>query len=298
MISPWSQPGFWFKGALHVHTTNSDGKLSAAQVAEAYRRHGYDFIALTDHERVTPAGEAAAHLTVLGGAEVAAGRSQLGAAFHLLALGLSAPLPADLDRSSAQAALDGLRALGALVFIAHPYWSMLSAQDLLGLREYHGLEVFNAGCQFETRHGEASQHWDWLLGRGRTCLGISVDDAHFGYWDAAAGWVMVRATSPWPADLLAALQAGHFYSSAGPVIEALDYAAGRLYLRCSPCVAVHVLLPQEGRGWSSHQLGRRPPGFSDFTELDFPAPPPGALFRLELLDRAGRKAWTNPLVVE
>ena len=38
------------KGALHVHTTCSDGTLTIEQVLEVYSRLGFDFIALTDHD--------------------------------------------------------------------------------------------------------------------------------------------------------------------------------------------------------------------------------------------------------
>ncbi|MBW1989609.1 MAG: PHP domain-containing protein [Deltaproteobacteria bacterium] len=38
------------KGALHVHTTCSDGELSIYEVIGAHEAQGYDFIALTDHD--------------------------------------------------------------------------------------------------------------------------------------------------------------------------------------------------------------------------------------------------------
>jgi len=38
------------KGALHVHTTCSDGELTIAEVVRVYEGLGYDFIALTDHD--------------------------------------------------------------------------------------------------------------------------------------------------------------------------------------------------------------------------------------------------------
>jgi hypothetical protein len=38
------------KGALHTHTTKSDGKLTPEEVLRAHRDLGYDFIALTDHD--------------------------------------------------------------------------------------------------------------------------------------------------------------------------------------------------------------------------------------------------------
>ena len=38
------------KGALHTHTTKSDGKLTPDEVLRVYRDLGFDFIALTDHD--------------------------------------------------------------------------------------------------------------------------------------------------------------------------------------------------------------------------------------------------------
>ncbi|MDQ1257629.1 MAG: hypothetical protein QG656_2235, partial [Candidatus Hydrogenedentes bacterium] len=38
------------KGALHTHTTCSDGVLSPREVLRIYRELGFDFVALTDHD--------------------------------------------------------------------------------------------------------------------------------------------------------------------------------------------------------------------------------------------------------
>lgn len=38
------------KGALHVHTTCSDGTLSVADAIKVYSALGFDFMALTDHD--------------------------------------------------------------------------------------------------------------------------------------------------------------------------------------------------------------------------------------------------------
>ena len=37
------------KGALHCHTTRSDGKGSPEEVIRLHKQNGYDFMALTDH---------------------------------------------------------------------------------------------------------------------------------------------------------------------------------------------------------------------------------------------------------
>ena len=44
------------KGALHVHTTCSDGTLSIDQAVSAYSGLGFDFIALTDHDYLVRGG--------------------------------------------------------------------------------------------------------------------------------------------------------------------------------------------------------------------------------------------------
>ncbi|MBI2566637.1 MAG: hypothetical protein HYV63_06355 [Candidatus Schekmanbacteria bacterium] len=38
------------KGALHAHTTFSDGALAVEAVCETYRGLGFDFVAITDHD--------------------------------------------------------------------------------------------------------------------------------------------------------------------------------------------------------------------------------------------------------
>ena len=65
------------RGDLHVHTTRSDGREMPAIVCANYRRKGYDFIVITDHDRYYPSLEAIAAyngvhtaLNILPGEEV------------------------------------------------------------------------------------------------------------------------------------------------------------------------------------------------------------------------------------
>ena len=38
----------WFKGNLHMHTTESDGALTPAEAAALYTENGYDFACSED----------------------------------------------------------------------------------------------------------------------------------------------------------------------------------------------------------------------------------------------------------
>ena len=39
------------RGALHCHTTRSDGRREPAELLRSFAAKGYDFVALTDHDR-------------------------------------------------------------------------------------------------------------------------------------------------------------------------------------------------------------------------------------------------------
>ncbi|MBC7288317.1 MAG: CehA/McbA family metallohydrolase [Armatimonadetes bacterium] len=299
MTVPWSLEGQWLKGALHTHTTNSDGRLSAQEVAELYRRCGYDFVVFTDHGHVTrPEPSTESGLVVIEGVELSVRDASGYTSYHLVAIDLMPDALAQVDRSTPQAAVDSLRDLGALVYVAHPYWSALRDEHLLSLEGVAGLEVFNAGCEYETGHGDSSQHWDMVLARGKLWQAIAVDDAHNYEWDSCGGLTMVRAKERSREAILQALREGSFYASAGPVIENLALADGAIHIACSAAAAIHMIVPQPGRGWTTHQLCKRPPCHARFTELEIPVPPPGTVFRLEVVDHEGRKAWTNPFVLE
>ena len=43
----------WYKGNIHTHTTESDGDADPKTVVRWYRRHGYDFLVLSDHNHRT-----------------------------------------------------------------------------------------------------------------------------------------------------------------------------------------------------------------------------------------------------
>ena len=66
-----------FRGDLHIHTCRSDGRQEPNVVCANYRRHGYDFFAITDHRRYYPSLDAMAfykdvpiEFTIVPGEEV------------------------------------------------------------------------------------------------------------------------------------------------------------------------------------------------------------------------------------
>ena len=109
--------GVRLSGVVHVHTNLSDGRGSPAEVVEAARRAGVDFLVITDHNRVDPAAfegmdsSAGAPLVILG-SEIST------EAGHILAIGIRAP---DFRFSGTlREVLDDVRHLGGCAFTAHP----------------------------------------------------------------------------------------------------------------------------------------------------------------------------------
>ena len=291
MHNPFELPGSFLKGNLHTHTTNSDGKLTPQQAVDCYREAGHDFLAITDHGRLTPFGDLDTEgLAMLPGMELHPGTGELGQTHHIVAIGMDEEIvvPTELDL---QAALDLIAPRSRFVFIAHPYWTSLTYTDILGRTGHLGVEVFNFTCECGIGRGDSGVHWDELLARGERPFGFAVDDAHCHYPDALGGWVMVKTTDGSASGIIDAILAGSFYSSSGPAIEDVTIEPNRVTVRCSPCQAVHVICPAPGCGSTTHQLAR---DGGPYTEVSLPASPEWDPIRIECLDERGRKAWTNP----
>ncbi|MCY2929906.1 MAG: CehA/McbA family metallohydrolase [Planctomycetota bacterium] len=289
--NPFLTRGEWLKAALHVHTTASDGKVSPREALEAYRRLGYDVVALTDHDRVTLA-DPPEGLTLLTGAEWAAAVPDSPAGFHFVTIGIgpveAAPIAALHNRPAKMAAL--LRTLCPLVIVAHPYWSALTTELLASLGPAGALEVYNHGCELEDALGYSHYAWDQLLARGHHWLGLAVDDSHWSTPDHGGAWVMIKSPDRSPASILAALASGCFYSSTGPAIESFCLSNRTVTLRCS--AAASILFRCNGSlGTGLHRPG---PGES-LTFAEHLLPARARFVRAEVTDSAGGKAWTNPI---
>jgi hypothetical protein len=86
----FAAPGRFPKGNIHTHSNRSDGQRTPADVAETYRRGGYDFMALTDHFMARygfPIVDTRGFRTLLR-AEVFAPATSLGEIWYIRAVGL------------------------------------------------------------------------------------------------------------------------------------------------------------------------------------------------------------------
>ncbi|MBO0906151.1 CehA/McbA family metallohydrolase [Jiella sonneratiae] len=294
----FSTEGQYFRGNIHTHSTRSDGAYSPEEVCEHYRAMGYDFLCLSDHflgEYGFPItdtnGLHGGGFTTILGAEIHAPKNSQGEIWHVLACGL----PADFDPPSPDERMEALarraRQAGAFVGIAHPQWSSLTIEDgraLAGIG--HAVEIWNTGCALETGRADGTALLDQLLNEGhRHLTGYATDDAHLKIPDSGGGWMMVKAAANEPQALVSAMQAGRYYSSQGPTIEAVETAGDRLSVKTSPARMISLV----GRG-SRAETAFSADGAMTAAELSLERFL-GDWCRLVVSDRDGRLAWSNPI---
>lgn len=294
---PFDKPGRFWRGNLHTHSIRSDGVYSPDDVCRRYRESGYDFVALTEHflpDYQYPIVDTTAFrcpsFTTIIGAELHAPVTELGGRWHILAVGLpldfAQPLPDEDGPALAQRAMQ----TGAFVAAAHPQWYSLTERDLEALGPVDAIEIFNG---VSVDHNDRADSWhitDIMLGRGRRYWTYAADDFHGmgGRQDYERGWVWVKSASLEPEALVAALKAGHFYSSTGPQIFDVRFTSEKsILVRHSPAERVFV----SGRGAS---VVAAVPAAAENTELDI-SKLKTPYVRITVRDRAGGRAWSNPI---
>lgn len=142
------------RGDLHAHSYRSDGRRDPAALAGHFREQGYDFFALTDHNRFYPGGEidevyagirtgfvrvrgeevhapgSVVHIVHVGGrSSVAELYVRDRAGYEQQATAYAARVPAHVPApfreryALAQWATDRIHEAGGLAIFAHPYWT-------------------------------------------------------------------------------------------------------------------------------------------------------------------------------
>jgi hypothetical protein len=269
-----ASPEVWLRGNTHVHAKPSgDSREPIPSVIAWYEQHGYDFIALTDHNRVsevdagTTRGQAwvrapASGLIVLSGIELTHNpgdcvpKGDDKCRIHVNGIGVTGRPDAKLEwaerRSNLRldmysAAIVATRALGgSLVQINHPNWHWGMTPDVMIEVARRGARLVEiANSQFESWNAGDQDHpsvetlWDAALAKGVELWGVASDDAHdyaadgSGKYPAGGGWIMVKAHRD-PQAILDALGAGRFYASTGVTLARAEADADELVVEVAP----------------------------------------------------------------
>lgn len=299
----FEMPGKFYRGNLHTHSNRSDGVLEPEEVCRRYHEEGYDFIALTDHfiglydYPITDTKPfRTKNFTTILGAELHSGSMQNGELWHILAVGLPRDFkpsnspdfsPIDDQETGSEITQRAVDA-GAYVAIAHPQWSGLTIDDALSLGSVHAVEIYNHGCEVDSDRADGWHTLDLLLSQGKKLSACATDDAHFDNKDHFGGWVMVKANANEPQALLDALKLGAYYSSQGPEIKNLIWQKECVEVHTSSVCTVIV----QGQGYRTVNIQGES---MTRTIVPLERVQHSPWLRVTLIDRAGKKAWSNPV---
>jgi predicted metal-dependent phosphoesterase TrpH len=294
LANPFEREGRWYKAALHVHTTNSDGDVDLKTRLAQYRAAGYHVVAVTDHWKTNDLGGCSDEgFLAISGMEAHPNTGTGAPAHHFVCLNL--PHPFELSRQlPAQALIDKVIAAGGKVIYAHPYWTAHSLEEMTEVSGYIALEVFNAVCHLRWNKGYGSVHWDQLLNKGRLLAAVATDDVHKSS-EIDRGWTMIKAQSLDTDAIMDALAGGCHYSSCGPVIEDCRIEAGAIRIATSPIKQASFFFDGAAGG---HVVKAEPGKTLTGARWSFEADRRRCRWiRVEVVDQAGNCAWTNPLAV-
>lgn len=211
-------------GDLHIHTTASDGSLSAYEVGTLARKKGLDFIALANHNNYAENYR----LPAIDGLTFVPAVEWTHYKGHVNLFGLANPFDDKFianSKEEAQALLDAARKKGALVSVNHPKCPIcpyLWDNDEV----FDAVEIWNG--PMTKRNINAVAWWTELLKRGRTCPAVGGSDFHKPRWIVrlANPVTGVYADSPSPDDILKAIRSGRCFVCASAGSIALDLAYG------------------------------------------------------------------------
>jgi len=291
------------KGALHCHTTRSDGVGSPEEVIKKHVANGYDFMAITDHwyynyKNFAP-GE---NILIVPGVENAHSLYGEGIhCFHTVCIGPSAEdgngygqefkseTGRVTDQFEYQRILDEYHANKNMTIYCHPEWSGTPARDFDHLTGNFAMEIWNSGCALEHEMDTNAAYWDELLMQNKIIYGVASDDGHRMH-QHCVGWVMVSAKPELNA-ILDSLKNGAFYSSCGPEITDFYIDGKTAVLECSPCEKIYFHY-----GRYPTRIARNEDG--PISRAEFTVPDYYRYLRASVMDFNGKRAWTNPIFIK
>jgi len=289
------------KGNIHTHTTLSDGGSSPEQTIAWYRSHGYQFLALTDHNKLSRPSQYASleepGFILISGEEVT--MTGKGRQVHVNALCTKSRIPGGNFASAAAALSNGIglvRSQGGVALVNHPNFDWaLSAMDVTDARDAALLEIAS-GHPYVHSAGDATHPsheglWDIALTAGADYMGVGVDDEH--HIDVSSdppatpgrAWISTFGDATESGAICNALGQGRLYASTGVDLRRIA-VSDRTY-RVEPVqpFTTVVFIGQGGR-----ELARATPRPGTAATYTLRGDEGYVRARVELPD--GKRAWT------
>ena len=200
--SPYLGHPHWCKGSTHVHTES----LPLEEMVFAYKKKGYQFVFLTDHQALTDVSKVVG-LRAFSGEEISTTHGHACALFVRTLISKDPPTQEAIDQTHAQ---------GGLLQLNHLSRSKVGQEVLDQLSGLWGMEVRNG----KTPDDRDITLWDSQLAQGKRLWGTFTDDSHV-LEQVGQGWIMVNSPDSQCGQgaIFEGLNHGNFYMTRGPTLE-------------------------------------------------------------------------------
>ncbi len=214
--NPYKVAGEYYKGQLHTHTTASDGKIETTDLIEKYKNKGYNFLAITDHNKITINKEYddESFITIQG-EELTIVNPFWPLGRHLNRLFISDKIEKNkLENVDEILNFDGINVINHPATISGLGTQRWDIDFLLKLDNIKFIEIAN---HFSDESSNI-KYWHILMnnyGKSRPIWAFAVDDSH-RLEDVDKNWIKVKADEISVKALKKALKRGSFYCTQGP----------------------------------------------------------------------------------
>lgn len=272
----------WLRGNLHAHTTESDGTLPPKDLIAAYEDLGYQFLAVSDHDRITPLADLQAHTPM-----VLIEAEEVGGGPHTLAVNVRNRID---PRMARQDVINDIRMQGGIAILNHPNWGVAFShwphETIEALTGFTGIEVYNAVIDRLEGSSLATDRWDRILSTGARVWGFANDDAHHPD-EIGRAWIHVAAEECSRESILEAVRTGAFYASTGVTIESIALEGSSIVVHAPDCQRVRFV--------ARHGAVR---SFADGPAARYTPVGDEGYVRIECYGCGDAVAWTQPFWIE
>ncbi|MBI5726884.1 MAG: T9SS type A sorting domain-containing protein [Ignavibacteriales bacterium] len=288
--STYSQKRY-YRGNTHTHSYPgssgdiTDTSYTGTKIKSQYTAKGYDFLVFTDHGAWWNAKVLSTpDFTVINGSEP--GISGNGNWGHFTGVNMKARVSgANLTH---QQMIDAIKAQSAVPFINHPRYAQIpiTAFQIINSMKtnLNHMEIWNGVTAGQAGLTDISV-WDSVLSTGRKFFGVASDDSH-KETHQGKGWIMVYASSINEDTLTKAIREGDFYSSNGIFLDSVYYSPSKLYVKSSNGEKIQFI------GNKGAVLGT-----VNASTAEYLITGNETYVRAEVSNAAGKKAWTQPIMV-
>ena len=273
---------------FHTHAGQID-KSSVTTIADTealYKKLGYGLLTISSHNYFTDmeSGNIPDQtLKYLNGYEHTDEQ-------HMLCLGFDEVFEVGKPY---QEIIDEVNKKGGATVLCHPNWKheeFWTDADLMNLKNYLGLEIFNGVIGRLAGSGIATKEWDMLLTAHKKVWGFGSDDFHL-QCDAGRAYNMILSSSNEPKECLDAIKAGNFYVSSGLKLLDFDLDDGVLTAKVTMIKSTHInkyfyrFIGQGGEVLKEE--------FSEISSC--PLKEKFGYVRLQAINEDGAMLWTQPV---